>query len=61
MTKEGAGVEQAALPFKSPVAVTQLLIEVYDPEFFVDFGPAERNPVRLIGAKKSNPATAPQL
>jgi ABC-type uncharacterized transport system substrate-binding protein len=38
------------LPFKNPVAVKQLLIEVYDPEFFVDFGPAENNPVRLIGA-----------
>lgn len=38
------------LPFKTPVAVKQLLIEVYDPEFFVDFGPADKNPVRLIGA-----------
>ena len=38
------------LPFKKPVAAKQLLIEVYDPEFFVDFGPAEKNPVRLIGA-----------
>jgi ABC-type uncharacterized transport system substrate-binding protein len=30
------------LPLKSPVSVKQLLIEVYDPEFFVDFGPAKR-------------------
>ena len=26
------------LPFKQPVAAKQLLIEVYDPEFFIDFG-----------------------
>ena len=30
------------LPFKNPVAVKLLLIEVYDPEFFVDFGPEKR-------------------
>lgn len=38
------------LPFKNPLPVKQLLIEVYDPEFFVDFGPAEKNPVRLVDA-----------
>ena len=46
------------LPFKNPVAVKQLLIEVYDPEFFVDFGPAENNPVRLIGAPPQCTVTA---
>ena len=46
------------LPFKTPVAVKQLLIEVYDPEFFVDFGPAEKNPVRLIGAPPQCTVTA---
>ncbi len=46
------------LPFKNPVAVRQLLIEVYDPEFFVDFGPAENNPVRLIGAPPQCTVTA---
>jgi ABC-type uncharacterized transport system substrate-binding protein len=38
------------LPFKKPVTVKQLLIEVYDPEFFVDFGFADNYPVRLIDA-----------
>jgi ABC-type uncharacterized transport system substrate-binding protein len=38
------------LPFKSPVVAKQLLLEVYDPEFFVDFGPADKNPVKLVGA-----------
>ena len=46
------------LPFKNPVAVKQLLIEVYDPEFFVDFGPAEKNPVRLVGAPPQCTVTA---
>ena len=46
------------LPFKNPVVVKQLLIEVYDPEFFVDFGPAEKNPVRLIGAPPQCTVTA---
>ena len=38
------------LPLKSPVSAKQLVIEVYDPEFFVDFGLAEGNPVKLVGA-----------
>jgi ABC-type uncharacterized transport system substrate-binding protein len=46
------------LPFKNPAAVKQLLIEVYDPEFFVDFGPAEKNPVRLVGAPPQCTVTA---
>ncbi len=38
------------LPFKEPVKTKQLILEIYDPEFFIDFGFAEKNPVRLIGA-----------
>jgi ABC-type uncharacterized transport system substrate-binding protein len=38
------------LPLKSPLSARQLVIEVYDPEFFVDFGLAEGNPVKLVGA-----------
>ena len=30
------------LPFKKPVTAKQLIIEVYDPEFFIDFGFAKR-------------------
>ena len=46
------------LPFKNPQPVKQLLIEVYDPEFFVDFGPAEKNPVTLVGAPPQCTVTA---
>jgi ABC-type uncharacterized transport system substrate-binding protein len=38
------------MPLKNPVAAKQLVIEIYDPEFFVDFGLAEGNPVKLVGA-----------
>lgn len=38
------------LPFKTPVKTKQLQIEVYDPEFFIDFGFAKKDAVRLVGA-----------
>ena len=39
------------LPLKAPVSARQIVIEVYDPEFFVDFGLADGNPVKLVGAR----------
>ena len=38
------------LPFKTPVKAKAIEIEVYDPEFFIDFGFAEKDPVRLVSA-----------
>ena len=38
------------MPFKHPVSAKQLVIEVFDPEFFVDFGFADDNPVKLANA-----------
>jgi ABC-type uncharacterized transport system substrate-binding protein len=38
------------LPFKAPVKAKNLNVEVYDPEFFIDFGFAEKDPVRLVSA-----------
>lgn len=38
------------LPFKKPVTAKRLLIEIYDPEFFIDFGFADKDPVTLVGA-----------
>lgn len=38
------------LPFKEPVKAKAIEIEVYDPEFFIDFGFAEKDPVRLVRA-----------
>jgi len=38
------------LPLKTPVKAKDLTVEVYDREFFVDFGFAEKNPAKLVGA-----------
>jgi ABC-type uncharacterized transport system substrate-binding protein len=38
------------LPFKTRVKAKSLDVEVYDPEFFIDFGFADKDPVRLVSA-----------
>ena len=38
------------LPFKTPVKAKTIEFEVYDPEFFIDFGFVENQPVRLVDA-----------
>lgn len=38
------------LPFKQPAAAKHLIVEIYDPEFFIDFAFAENDAVKLIGA-----------
>jgi ABC-type uncharacterized transport system substrate-binding protein len=41
------------LPLKTPVKSRQLALEVFDPEFFIDFTYAEKDPVKLVGAPAS--------
>jgi ABC-type uncharacterized transport system substrate-binding protein len=41
------------LPLKTPVKSKQLALEVFDPEFFIDFTYAEKDPVQLVGAPAS--------
>lgn len=41
------------LPLKKPTATGQFVLEVYDPEFFIDFGLADNNPIKLSGAPAS--------
>jgi ABC-type uncharacterized transport system substrate-binding protein len=38
------------LPLKTPVKSKQLVLEVFDREFFIDFKYAEQNPIKLVGA-----------
>jgi ABC-type uncharacterized transport system substrate-binding protein len=38
------------LPFKQPVKAKVLRIDIYDPEFFIDFGFATNQSAKLIGA-----------
>ncbi len=46
------------LPFKQPVTAKRLVVEVYDPEFFIDFGFAENGAVELVGAPARCAVTA---
>jgi ABC-type uncharacterized transport system substrate-binding protein len=38
------------LPLKSPVRARDLEIDIYDPEYFIDFGFDEKEPVKLVDA-----------
>jgi ABC-type uncharacterized transport system substrate-binding protein len=38
------------LPLKAPVPAKQLTLEVFDPEFFIDFKFADKDPIKLVGA-----------
>jgi ABC-type uncharacterized transport system substrate-binding protein len=38
------------LPLKSPVKPKQLVLEVFDPSYFIDFKLADKDPIRLVGA-----------
>jgi ABC-type uncharacterized transport system substrate-binding protein len=38
------------LPAKTPFRAKQLALEVFDPEFFIDFKYADKDPIKLVGA-----------
>jgi ABC-type uncharacterized transport system substrate-binding protein len=38
------------LPLKAPVKSKQLVVEVFDPTYFIDFAMALKDPVKLVGA-----------
>jgi ABC-type uncharacterized transport system substrate-binding protein len=38
------------LPLKQPMKAKNLTVEVYDPEFFIAFSWADKDPVKLVGA-----------
>lgn len=46
--KEAVLTLHFTLPFKKPAKTAALDLEIYDPQFFVDFGLAEKDPVRLV-------------
>jgi len=51
--KEGALVLHFTLPFKAPFKTRELVLEIYDPTFFVDFSLQKADPIRLVGAPAS--------
>ena len=38
------------LPLKTPLKSKELVLEVFDREFFIDFKYADKDPIRLVGA-----------
>ena len=35
---------------RAPIATRQIVVEIFDPSYFVDFSLQKQNPVRLVGA-----------
>ncbi|MEW6642596.1 MAG: DUF1007 family protein [Pseudomonadota bacterium] len=48
--KDGALTLHFTLPLKTPVKSRQLVVDIYDPTYFVDFSLAKTDPIKLIGA-----------
>jgi ABC-type uncharacterized transport system substrate-binding protein len=48
--KDAALTLHFTLPLKTPIRPKQLALEVFDPEFFIDFQFAKKDPVRLVEA-----------
>ena len=51
--KEGALTLHFLLPVRMPVKVGDLSLEVYDPEYFIEFSLAQSDPITLAGAPAS--------
>jgi ABC-type uncharacterized transport system substrate-binding protein len=48
--KDAALTLHFILPLRTPVKPKQLLLDVFDPSYFIDFQLAEKNPIVLVGA-----------
>jgi ABC-type uncharacterized transport system substrate-binding protein len=48
--KDSALTLHFTLPLKTPFKAKQLVLEVFDHEFFIDFKYADQDPVKLVGA-----------
>jgi ABC-type uncharacterized transport system substrate-binding protein len=51
--RDSALVLHFTLPFKTPVKAKQLVVEIFDPSYFVDFTLQKKDPVHLVGAPAS--------
>ncbi len=51
--KDNALTLHFTLPLKAPFKAKTLVLEVFDPSFFIDFKLAEKDPVKLVGAPES--------
>jgi ABC-type uncharacterized transport system substrate-binding protein len=50
---DSALVLHFTLPFKTPIHTRQLVVEIFDPSYFVDFALQKQDPFRLVGAPAS--------
>ena len=48
--KDGLLTLHFTLPLKTPVKSKELVLEVFDREFFIDFKYADKDPIKLVGA-----------
>jgi ABC-type uncharacterized transport system substrate-binding protein len=48
--KDAALVLHFTLPFRTPVKIGQLALEIFDPSYFVDFSLQKKDPIHLVGA-----------
>jgi len=48
--KDGFLTLHFTLPLKTPVKSKELVLEVFDREFFIDFKYADKDPIKLVGA-----------
>ena len=48
--RDSALVLHFTLPFKTPVKAKQLVVEIFDPSYFVDFTLQKKDPIHLVGA-----------
>ncbi len=48
--KDNALTLHFTLPLKTPLSAKALVLEVFDPTFFIDFKLAEKDPIKLVGA-----------
>src|SRR4051794_19411832 len=48
--KDGSLTLHFTLPLKTPLKPRELVLEVFDPSFFIDFKLADNDPIKLVGA-----------
>jgi ABC-type uncharacterized transport system substrate-binding protein len=51
--RDSALVLHFTLPLKTPIKTRQLIVEIFDPTYFVDFALQKQDPIRLVGAPAS--------
>jgi ABC-type uncharacterized transport system substrate-binding protein len=48
--KDEALILHFTLPFGAPLKTKQLTLEIFDPDYFIEFSMQEKQPIRLVGA-----------